>query len=117
MECNTNGTVYILVDDDDETKEILSVTPAGLVTQVYNFFDRGSGTAAEAGIQRDLAIRPANTFPILYTIDTLNDMLLVYYTDLGELFELFPDTLSGNDPESISKKGVFGERVGLVLLP
>jgi hypothetical protein len=118
MVCNNDGTIYMLVDNDDDRKAILSVTPAGVENEVFDFFTRSTDTEAEAGIQRDLAIwvRPSGN-PMLYTVDTLNDMLLRYDVYMGQLVELFPDTLSGYDPESISKSGVWGERVGLVVLP
>jgi hypothetical protein len=118
MVCNNDGVVYILVDNDDDRKAIISVTPAGVKSDEYDFFDRGTGTESDAGIQRDLAIwvRPSGN-PLLYTLDTLNDMLLRYDVFQGLLAELYPDTTAGFDPESLSKSNVWGERVGLVVLP
>lgn len=114
MVCNNDGKLFVLVDDDDDTKVILSVTPAGEKTVEYDFFDRGPGDAA--GVLSDLAIRKGGN-PILYTIDTLGDMLLRYDANMQVMSEFYPDTLSGQDPESISKADVYGERVGLVVLP
>jgi hypothetical protein len=117
MECNDNGDLFVLVDDDrDNVKAILRVTPAGVKTVEYDFFTRGSGTAEEAGTQSDLAIRRGGN-PILYTIDTRNDMLLRYDVGQGILTELFPDTTVGVNPEAISLEGEDGERVGLVVIP
>jgi hypothetical protein len=107
------GMVYILVDTDD-TKEILKVDPSGGTKAVeYNFFSRGSGK--DAGEQSDLALHSG--FSFLYTIDTLNDQLLVYDLVQQALVEMFPDTSMGFDPESISEASSSGERVGLVVLP
>lgn len=107
-----DGSVYILVDAAN-TKELLQVTPGGVVTQLFDFFSRGGGTPEEAGIQSDLALRQ----PYLFTIDTLNDKLLVY--DLGGAFSpLFSDSteqakLSVRDA---SGNPFGGERVGLDVL-
>jgi len=114
MECNDNGDIYILVDDDDDDKAILKITPSGVYTREFDFYSRGS-TAEEAGSQRDLAILKGGN-PILYTIDTENNLLL-WYDSLNGLFELFPDTTSGYDPEAISTDAATGERVGLVVIP
>jgi hypothetical protein len=116
MECNDNGDLFILVDDDrDKVKAILRVTPAGVKTVVFDFFTRGAGTAADAGTQRDLAIRRGGN-PILYTIDTQNNMLLRYDVGQSSLGQYDPDAW-GFDPESISTAGFDGERVGLVVIP
>jgi hypothetical protein len=119
MECNDNGDVFILVDDDDDNvKAILRVTPTGVKTTEFDFFTRGTGSVAEAGTQRDLAIRRGGN-PILYTIDTYNNMLLRYDVGNRILSPLYPDTTQGYDPESISNRGrgAYGERVGLVVIP
>jgi hypothetical protein len=114
MVCNDDGTLFILVDDEDDTKVILRVTTAGDITEEYNFFNREPETPA--GVLNDLAIREGGN-PILYTVDTLGDMLLKYDTVNRVLSEFYPDTLAGQDPESLSLKAAFGERVGLVVLP
>jgi hypothetical protein len=108
MVCNDdNGDVYILVDTDT-TKELLEVTPGGIVTQLYDFFSRGGGTAQEAGKQSDLAIRRPN----LFTLDTLNDKLLVY--DLAGTFtELFADSLEQAKLSELDMSANPSERVGL----
>ncbi len=116
MECNDDGTIFILVDDDRDNKTILQVTPAGVKTVVLDFFSRGTGTAEEAGVMSDLAIRRGGN-PILYTIDTDNNMLLRYDVGQQVLSELFPDPAQGMDPESISIFESDGERVGLVVMP
>ena len=104
--------LFLLVDTDN-TKAIIRITPAGVKTVEYDFFDRGSGTAA--GIQNDLAIQQNIDF--LYTIDTLNDLLVQYDINQQVLSVWFPDTQSGDDPESISRADMPDERVGLVVLP
>ena len=113
MVCDgTDGNIYILVDTDT-TKEIIKVTTAGGVSQVFDFFSRGGGTAQEAGIQSDLALRK----PLLFTLDTLNDKMLVY--DLGGTFTpLFSDSI---EQAKLSKRDSAGnlsggERVGLDVL-
>lgn len=110
------GNVYILVDSPD-TKEILEVTPAGAVTVVYDFFDRGSDAAA--GQQRDLAFDVYNGRHYLYTLDTLNDNILRF--DIGGriLAPMFPpDSLLQSTLSNIGMNGALigGERVGLVVL-
>lgn len=115
MVCDDDGTVYILVDRP-ATKAIVSVTSAGTKSTVYDFFDRGAGDAA--GIQDDLASwRVAPNELLLYTVDTKNDVLLVYRIteQVQELIVLVPE--SGTDPEAISTTTSEDERVGLVLLP
>lgn len=112
MVCDDDGTVYMLVETS-ETKAILRVTPQGTKTVEYDFFNRGAGNAA--GVQSDLAIQPGIDF--LYTIDTWNNMLLVYDVGQQTLSEMFPDTLSGYDAEAISTDFSSGERVGLAVLP
>jgi hypothetical protein len=103
-----DGNVYILVDSD-ETKQIVQVTPAGAVTELYDFFDRGDGDAA--GAQRDLAYDEG--FRRLYTIDTLNNNVLIYDVPSDLLVEMFDDpALQG----TISTTGGSGERVGLAVL-
>jgi len=104
-----DGSVYILVESDD-TKSIVKVTSAGVRTTEVDFFvARGPGDAA--GIQSDLAIDQQYRF--LYTLDTKNDVLLVYQIALQDLFEL----VSSADPEAASNGFSSGERVGLDVLP
>lgn len=105
-----DGNVYILVDTPN-TKEILQVTSAGAVTTLFDFTSRGAGDAA--GIQNDLALRR----PFLFTLDTLNDKLLVY--DLADTFTpLFSDSLEQSKLSSRDGSGNLsgGERVGLAVL-
>jgi hypothetical protein len=113
MECEPrNGNVYILVDSD-ETKELLEVTPGGNVTVLYDFFDRGAGDAA--GMQRDLAYDAGWRF--LYTLDTLNDNILLF--DVGQklLVPVFNDSLQQSALSNRKPDGLIGgERVGLVVL-
>jgi hypothetical protein len=116
MECNDNGDVYILVDDEDDDKAILRVTPAGALTVEFDFFTRGSGTAEDAGVQSDLAIRKG-VFPVLYTIDTYNNVLLGCYVGQPNVIAEFDPAAGGFDPEAISTAGFYGERVGLVVIP
>jgi DNA-binding beta-propeller fold protein YncE len=111
MVCEPDGgDVYVLVDSED-TKQILRITPGGAVTVLYDFFDRGAGDAA--GVQRDLAYDADLAQGRLYTIDTLNNNVLIY--DIGEdiLVEMFEDPLAQS---TISTSGASGERVGLVVL-
>jgi hypothetical protein len=108
----SDDRLFLLIDSNN-TKAILRITPAGDKTVEYDFFDRGSGNAA--GIQNDLAIQQNIDF--LYTVDTLNDVLVQYDINQQVLSVWFPDTLSGYDPESISRTGMIDERVGLVVLP
>jgi len=110
MVCNTDGTVFVVVDTDD-TKAILRVTPAGVKSTEYDFFDRGPD-AEDAGVQNDLAIRPGGN-PLLFTIDTDHGTLLLYDTLQQILFELPP----AGDQESISTPDRGRYRIGLVMLP
>jgi hypothetical protein len=113
MVCDDDGTLYLLVEST-MIKAILRVTPAGVKTVEYDFFDRGSGNAA--GIQNDLAIQPGINF--LYTIDAFNNKLLVYDIGQGLLTEMLPDALMGYDAEAISSDRSGGvDHVGLVVLP
>jgi hypothetical protein len=117
MVCDDDGTVYILVDTGN-TKQIVSVTSAGAKSTVFDFFDRGPDDAA--GMQNDLAMwRVSPNELLLYTVDTLNDVLLTYRIteQEQELIVMMPDTAGGYDLESISTAASYGERVGLVVLP
>jgi hypothetical protein len=107
MVVTSNGTVYIVVETDD-TKSIVSV--AGTTkTTVFDFFSRGAGNAA--GIQDDAALDPRG---FIYTLDTLNNVILLYQIASDQLFELEPD--SNTDPLAASNNSS-RERVGLVTLP
>ena len=107
MVCEPDGgDVYVLVDSED-TKQIVRITPGGAVTVLYNFFDRGVGSAS--GIQRDLAYDEG--FKRLYTVDTLNDDILIYDVGLDIVAEMF-----GRPESTLSTSAGSGERVGLVVL-
>ena len=107
MVCEPDGgDVYVLVDSED-TKQIVRITPAGAVTVLYDFFDRGPGSAA--GIQRDLAYDEG--FKRLYTLDTLNNNVLIYDVGLDIVVEMF-----GVSQSTLSTSGGSGERLGLVVL-
>lgn len=103
-----DGSIYILVESSTE-KAILKVTTAGVKTTEYDFFDRGAGGAA--GIQNDLAIDRNNHF--LYTLDTLNDVILLYQLNVRSLDEL----VSNGGPGDASAVGSSDERVGLAVVP
>jgi hypothetical protein len=108
-----DGTVYILVDTD-ATKQIVSVDPmGGGATVLYDFFARGAGDAA--GIQRDLALRR----PFLFTLDTLNDKLILFNMPTVEIVEYYSDSLQQAKLSMRDANGGLtgGERVGLVVLP
>jgi sugar lactone lactonase YvrE len=107
MVCDTDRTIYILIDTDN-TKKILSVSAAsGAKTDLIDFFTRGGGSPEEAGVQRDLALDPVGR--ILYTIDTFNNALLKYPLPGGPL------TVS-QQGSVISTSTEGGERVGLDVL-
>ena len=118
MACAADGTLYILVDSD-ETKQLLRYVPGGSLEELYDFFDRGPGDAA--GVQRDLAIDPDPNFGgagRLYTLDTLNDNMLVYDIITGTMNPMLSDSLLQS---TLSNRGVDGtlfggERVGLVVI-
>ncbi len=105
MVCNSERRIFILVDTE-ETKKILEVSAIdGAKTDLVDFFSRGSGS--DAGIQRDLALDEQLDF--LYTLDTLNDVLLLYRLSDGQLFEAVRDS-------ALSTPSASGERVGLAVL-
>jgi len=109
-----DGSVYILVDytGTTTTKAIVKVTSAGAQTTEFDFFSRGAGDAA--GIQNDLAI-DRNYSPgerHLYTLDTKNNVVLMYRLNTQELVVL----TSGTDPDGASDESS-GERVGLDVIP
>lgn len=108
-----DGHVFILVDSDN-AKELLEVTPGGAVTVLYDFFDRGDGSAA--GMQRDLAYD--DDFRFLYTLDTLNDNVLLFDLNQQLLVPLFDDPVLQSTLSNRGSGGALdgGERVGLVVL-
>jgi hypothetical protein len=107
-----NQTVYMLVDSPT-TKSILSVSSGGTKQTEFDFFTRGAGDAA--GVQNDLALWLAGAVVALYTVDTVNNVLLLFQIGPDQLFELVPD--DDTDPGAISKVGTSGERVGLAVMP
>jgi hypothetical protein len=104
---HTDGSIYILVESST-VKAILKVTSAGVKTTAIDFFTRGAGDAA--GEQSDLAMD--RSFRFLYTLDTLNNVILIYQVVAGQLSEL----VSVDDPFAVSNASA-GERVGLAVLP
>jgi hypothetical protein len=107
-----NQIVYLLVDSPT-TKEILSVSSTGTKSTEFDFFTRGAGDAA--GVQNDLALWVQGAVVALYTVDTLNDVLLLFQIGPDQLFELGPD--DDTDAGAISKVGTDGERLGLAVMP
>jgi hypothetical protein len=119
MVFNDDGNVYILVDTETprnagNTKLILRVTPAGVKTTLYDFYSRGPGAAA--GWQSDLALESAGADRLLYTVDTRNNMLLVYNITQSTFTEMAPDPFFSG-PYAISDSLSAGERVGIMVLP
>jgi hypothetical protein len=106
MVADMDGTVYILVDTTS-TKELIKIDSQGDKTGAFDFFSRGPGNLA--GTQRDLALdRNAGK---LYTIDTLNNQLLYFFTSApNQVYTVMTS-------EDISTSDFSGERVGLVVLP
>lgn len=116
MECGDGGEVYLLVDDEDDEKAILEITPTGTMTVLYDFFEGGAKTADEAGVLSDLAIwRRGPNQSILYTIDTQNNQVFRYDVAQSAPWRMSPE--SGYDPGAVSTEGSMGERVGLVVIP
>ncbi|MFH1754491.1 MAG: hypothetical protein ABIA59_02200, partial [Candidatus Latescibacterota bacterium] len=108
MVCHSDRTIYILIDTDD-TKKILAVSAAtGAKTDVFDFFTRGSGSLEDAGVQRDLAIDPLGN--LLYTVDTLNNVIVRYQLPGGPLS-------IRNQGTEISTSLDGSERVGIAVLP
>ncbi len=107
MVCDTDRMIYIIVDTDN-TKKILSVSAVdGTKSDLFDFFSRGSGTAADAGIPRELALDQNNGY--LYTVDTLNNQLLLYNLPSGPL------EIRTQGPQ-ISTTVEGGERIGLAVI-
>jgi hypothetical protein len=108
MVCDSDRTIYILIDTED-TKKILAVSAInGSKTDLFDFFTRGSGSLQDAGVQRDLALDPVGK--ILYTVDTLNNALLNYLLPGGPL------GISSQGPE-ISTSTDGSERIGIAVIP
>lgn len=107
---DNDNSVWILVDSDNgATKSLVKVTPAGVKTTEVDFFTaRGAGDAA--GVQRDLAIDQG--IRQLFTVDTLNNVVLVYQIGTQLLGTLTPV----GDAGSVSD-GSEGERLGLSVMP
>jgi hypothetical protein len=105
---NLDRSVYIMVQSTN-TRGIVKVTLDGMKTTASDFFvDRGAGNAA--GIQSDLAIN--QTLNLLYSLDTLNNVIVVFQPSTGVVGELAPT----GDPFDASDGGS-DERVGLAVLP
>lgn len=109
MVVHSDGAVYIVVESD-ATKSIVRAS-VGVKETVFDFFSRGAGDAA--GIQDDVALDP-RAGGLLYTLDTVNNVILLYQISTDMLFELVPD--GSTDPEAASNASA-RERVGLVVLP
>jgi hypothetical protein len=106
----SDGSVYILVESTN-TKSLVKVTSAGTPSTAVDFFvARGPGAAA--GEQSDLAIDRGYGSGFVYTLDTLNNVILLYEVANGNLTELGP----AGSPDDLSD-GVSDERVGLAVLP
>lgn len=103
-----NGDVYLVVEST-ATKSIVKVTSTGTKSTEFDFFSRGAGDAA--GRQDDLALDPRG---FLYTLDTLNNVVLIYVIAEDRLEEIVPD--ENTDPFAASNASA-GERVGLAVLP
>jgi len=119
MVFNDDGSVYILVDTETPgnagtTKSILRVTSAGAKSTLYDFNSRGAGAAA--GWQSDLALESVGADRLLYTVDTRNNMLLVYNITQTQFIEMPPNLLF-SDRFAISDSLSAGERVGIMVLP
>ncbi len=107
-----DGSVFILVDSDS-TRALVRVTPGGTKSMAFDFFSRGAGDAA--GRQRDLALDPRGA-GVIYTIDTLNDVLIAYDILQGTITELVPDPLTAQ-PGDISRPGTSGDLLGIAVVP
>lgn len=107
-----DGSVFVLVDTDS-TRALLRITGTGTKTVAFDFFSRGPGDAA--GRQRDLALNPAGA-GVLYTIDTLHDVLIAYDILQGTITELGPDPVNGT-PGDFSQPGSWGDLLGLAVVP
>lgn len=109
---DADGSVFILVDTDD-TRSIVKVTAGGVKSTEIDFFvARGAGDAA--GRQNDLAID--REFRFLFTIDRLNDVLLLYDIVQQQLSVMTANP-ANTDAEALSTATSAEERLGLVVLP
>jgi hypothetical protein len=111
MAAGPDGTVYILVESTS-TKSIVQVTSGGVKTTLFDFFSRGAGDAA--GKQADLALLRAGALTGLYTLDTLNNVILLYDVGAAQLHEIVPDRTTDTYAASDSTSG---EAVGLAIVP
>jgi hypothetical protein len=105
-----SGLLYILVESA-ATKSIVTVTTGGTKTTVYDFFDRGAGDLA--GVQNDLALDADRN--LLYTLDTLNNVVLIYVILEDRLEVIVPDATTDEGAASTPPQN--DERVGLAVLP
>jgi hypothetical protein len=105
---DNDGSVFILVESAN-TKGIVKVTSAGVKTTAVDFFAR-RGAGDLAGIQSDLAIDQG--IRQLFTVDTLNNVIVLYQIATDALGTLAPQ----GDPGTVSD-GSQGERVGLAVMP
>ena len=106
---DNDGSVFILVDNDADIKQIVKVTSAGVKSTVVDFFvERGAGDLA--GFQSDLAIDQG--IRQLFTLDTLNNVIVVYQIAGDAL-----GTLASSGDAGAASDGSQGERVGLAVLP
>ncbi|HET6348564.1 MAG TPA: hypothetical protein VFH88_05710 [Candidatus Krumholzibacteria bacterium] len=104
----TDQSIYILVQSAG-TKSIVKVTHAGVKSTEFDFTTRGPGDAA--GIQSDLTLD--RTYRWLYTLDTLNNKILLYELSIHQVHDMEPPAslpyLASNESS--------GERVGLAVIP
>ena len=101
-----DGTVYIVVDAPS-TKSIVRVTEAGFKTTFFDFLTDPVPPLPGGGAPNDLALRR----PLLFTLDTLNNQLLVINLS-GQFFPLFSDPLE----QMKLSDSASGERIGLDVL-
>lgn len=107
-----DGSVFFVVDTGN-TKQLIRVTSAGVHTVEYDFTSRGAGNLA--GRQNDLAIDTRGG-GVLYTLDTLNNMLLAWDITQHTLTELPPDP-AVNSADALSTLTGSGEHVGIAVIP
>jgi hypothetical protein len=104
----SDGSVYIVVDSAN-TKSIVRITSAGVVSTAFDFTTR-----PDAGVQNDLAID--RSLKYLFTLDTKNNVFLAFglptSADPGSLVTFTATTDPGQASDASS-----GERVGLDVIP